>query len=823
MRSMLMRCATLVALGAFISSHAQGQTAAPAQTLPLQLEAIINQKPTGMIIPVMMLQDGSLAVMRGELSAIGIEAPGKGLDTQLIPLTEAGLPYIYDEARQRLYFDVTDTQRSIRIIDARGITQTNPPPTSGWGALLNYTTFASTSTTLGDWQLTPAVANLSADLRMFSPYGLINQTGIIGTTPAYDLWKGTNTSALRLETNYVYADPDTQRMYRAGDIINGSLEWTRSIRMGGLQVQRNFGIRPDIVTAALPSASGSAVVPSSVDVLVNGVRVLTQQVPEGPFRLTNLPIASGNGDVQMVIRDASGRETRSELTLLSGERMLAPGIFDYTLEAGMARKFYALRSNDYDNRPLLSASARYGLHERVTLQSHVETGSGGFNLGAGTIFNVGQLGTINAALSGSSFATGRGAQAYISYALMTSIGVSLSASTQRTFRNYDDLASATAIRWANEAKRTDSFDNPFSSSSTYLFYTHPPKEIHRLSLGSRIPGLGGHASLSFAQITTDPRDQLYASSLPIRNLSRTVSTTYSRPVMFGGNLFITGFGNLSGRKERGLFAGLSFPLGERMQIGGGLQTVSDGQSGSANMGGNIFANKAIGPEIGSYGWSASATGGATSMVSGSASYRTPVGTARVTALQQGNAVNATSLFEGALAFVDGHFAMGPRVDDAFAVIRTDASGVIVRQENNPIGSTTLLGTMLVPSLRSYQRNKIDIDPTTLPSDVSASRTQENIAPTYRSGVALDFRGAQEGIPTLLVVTDGYGRPIDPGSKGLIRDTNTPFVVGFDGKAYIALVQSHHDIEIDLGDRICAGNVQRPSTIGSHQEIPVTCQ
>lgn len=822
MRSKLMACMTLMAFSTLTSTLAHPQET-PKQALPLQLEAIVNQKPTGIIIPVTMLPDGSLAVERAELAAIGIEAPGKGDDRQLVSLRSAGLAYQYDEARQMLYLNVTDHQRLVRVIDARGFSNSPPPPTSGWGALFNYAAFATTSTTIGEWRLTPAVANLSADLRMFSPYGLINQTGIIGTTPAYDLWKSSQTSALRLETSYVYADPDTQRMYRAGDVITGSLEWTRPIRMGGAQVQRNFGIRPDIVTAALPSASGSAAVPSSVDVLVNGVRVMTQQVPEGPFRLTNLPISSSNGDVQMVIRDATGRETRSELLLLSGERMLAPGIFDYTLEAGMARKFYAQRSNEYDSRPLLSASSRYGFHERLTLQNHLEAGSGGFNMGAGALFNAGRLGTINAALSGSSFATGRGAQAYLSYTLLTSIGISFSASTQRTFRKYDDLASATAVRWANEAKKAESFDIPISSSSTYLFYTHPPKEIHRLSVGSHVPGLGGHTSLSFAQITTDPRDQLYASPVQTRNLSRTISATYSRSVLFGGNLFITGFGNVSGRKERGFFAGISFPLGDRGQIGGGLQSVSNGNSGSANLGGNIFASKAIGPEVGSYGWSASATAGATSMVAGSASYRTPVGTARVTGLQQSDAVNATGLFEGSVAFVDGHVAMGPRVEDSFAIIRTDASGVLVRHENNPVGSTTMLGTILVPNLRSYQRNKIDIDPTTLPDDVSTSRTQENIAPAYRSGVALDFRATQDGLPTLLIVTDTLGKPVDPGSKGLIRETNTAFRVGFDGKAYVALAQTSSEIEIDLGERICAAHVQRPLGAQPHQEIAVTCQ
>jgi outer membrane usher protein len=792
-------------------------------SMPLQLEAVINDKPTGLIIPVIKREDGTLAIERVELEEIGVKTPGSESARDYIELQQAGFTHTYDEVRQRINLTLSQEQRLPRVIDVRGELPAQPPVSSGWGALLNYVAFTSSSTITNEWRLTPAITNLSADLRMFSPYGVVTQTGIIGNTPAYDLWKSDHASGLRLETTYSFADPNTQRMYRAGDLITGSLEWTRPMRMGGLQMQRNFALRPDIVTAALPSASGSAAVPSSVDVLVNGVRVLTQQVQEGPFRLTNLPISASNGDVQMVIRDATGRETRTALVLFSSERLLAPGMFDYTMEMGLARKFYSMRSNDYDNRLLFSGSSRYGLYDWMTLQNHAELGSGGGNLGAGIAMSIGRFGTITSAFSASRFGQSSGAQIYLSYAVLTSLGISFSASTQRTFKSYDDLPSATAMRWVKDAHKLDPFDAPVSSSSTYLFYTHPPKEIHRASIGSHVLGLGGHASLAFAQIAADPRDLMVTSPEQVRTLSRTISATYSRAIPFDGNFFVTAFGNVSGRKERGLFAGVSFPLGGRMQIGGGLQTVSNGSSGSANLGGNIFANKPLGLEIGSYGWSASATGGTTSMFAGSASYRSSFGIARVTTLNQNNIMNATAQFEGAVALIDGNIALGSRVDDAFVIVRTDAPDVVVRHENNPIGKTNLLGTMLVPNLRSYQRNKIDIDPMTLPADLITSRTQDIVAPAFRSGIALDFTKPQGKTPTLLIVTGPTGQFVEPGSKGILRANQTSFVVGFDGKAYVSLTDAGNEIEIDLGNRQCRAVVNRPKDASSHQEVPVTCE
>ncbi len=798
-------------------SHVRALAEQP-NLIPLHLEAIVNGTPSGLLIPAFRDQQGSISIARGELNEIGITTPIQGRPSDLINLDQNGIAYRYDEARQQITFMLQDQQRLPKNIDARGA-RAAMQATNDWGALFNYVAFASSSTSLKDWQLAPAVANLASDLRLFSPYGLVTQTGIIGNMPTYDLWREGQVGALRLESTYTFADPDTQRIYRAGDFITGSLEWTRPIRMGGAQVQRNFGLRPDLVTAALPSASGSAAVPSSVDVLVNGVRVMTQQVPEGPFRLTNLPVSSVNGDVQMVVRDATGRETRSTLNLFSSERMLAPGVFDYTLETGFARKFYALRSNDYDDTPLAFGSARYGFNDYATLQGHVEAGAGGGNLGIGVITQAGRFGTLNAAVSGSRFGGATGGQAYLSYMLMTSIGVNFAASTQRTMSNYNDLASATAVRWAQEARRLEIQANPNGLIPSNLVYTHPPKAIHRVTIGSKVPYLEGHASLAFAQITTDPRDFTYSPGT--QSIARTISASYSRNIPYGGTFFASGFGNIAGRRDRGFFAGVSFPIGYDIQVGGGVQGLTDPVSHTSSAGANLYANKPVTSEIGSFGWSANLTRSETQIASGSASYRSSVGTARVTGFQQGNYASGTAQFEGAIALVGGQFGMGPRVQDAFAIVNAGAPDVIVRHENTVVGRTNRFGTLLLPTLRAYEANKIDIDPMSLPPDVVTSRTQEIIAPAFRSGVALDFARPGGAAPVVLVIKGPEGREIEPGSKGRVLESGETFLVGHDGRAYVVIDGAAH-IEIDLGGATCRTKAEIQTSFKLNQEVSLTC-
>src|SRR5436305_422318 len=95
-------------------------------------------------------------------------------------------------------------------------------------------------------------ASATFDARFFSPYGTLSQSAILQSS------LNERFAALRLNTTYTYSDYETMRTYRAGDTINGGMAWTRPIRIGGLQVQRSFGLRPDLVTLPLPAARGTA-------------------------------------------------------------------------------------------------------------------------------------------------------------------------------------------------------------------------------------------------------------------------------------------------------------------------------------------------------------------------------------------------------------------------------------------------------------------------------------------------------------------------------------------------------------------------------------
>ena len=223
------------------------------------------------------------------------------------------------------------------------------------------------------------------------------------------------------------------------------MEWHGRGRfvIGGVQAQSNFGLRPDLITMPLPMLGGTAAVPSTIDVYVNNIKTFSQDVGAGPFSLNNVPIVSGAGNAQLVIRDSSGHETKTTLPFYASPSLLAPGLSSWSLEAGLPRLSFGSASDTYVQSPVGSATLRRGVFDWMTIEGHLEGGTGVVNGGLGAVVKTGNVGVATAALSGSNAFEKSGVQTYLSYE-MRLFGLSINAGSQRTFGTYDDLASVTA-------------------------------------------------------------------------------------------------------------------------------------------------------------------------------------------------------------------------------------------------------------------------------------------------------------------------------------------------------------------------------------------
>lgn len=177
----------------------------------------------------------------------------------------------------------------------------------------------------------------------------------------------------------------------AGDLTTGSLPWSSAVRIGGLQLARNFAVRPDLITYPLPQFSGQAALPSSVDLYINSYKNSTTNINPGPFTLNSVPYINGAGQATVVTTDALGRQVSTTVPFYVASNLLQTGMSDFSISTGLLRRNYGLNSADY-GQWVGSASLRYGVTDWLTLEGRAEGAAELAVGGGGADIRIGQWG-----------------------------------------------------------------------------------------------------------------------------------------------------------------------------------------------------------------------------------------------------------------------------------------------------------------------------------------------------------------------------------------------------------------------------------------------
>jgi outer membrane usher protein len=101
--------------------------------------------------------------------------------------------------------------------------------------------------------------------------------------------------------------------------------WGRSFQLGGLQLGSNFGLKPGWSSQSVPTLSGTAAAPSTVELYINDALRQTQQVGAGPFTIDNLQAPAGAAEARIVVRDILGRETVVVRPFFTSTQLLRDG------------------------------------------------------------------------------------------------------------------------------------------------------------------------------------------------------------------------------------------------------------------------------------------------------------------------------------------------------------------------------------------------------------------------------------------------------------------------------------------------------------------
>ncbi|MBK8084141.1 MAG: fimbrial biogenesis outer membrane usher protein [Devosia sp.] len=742
---------------------------------PLYLDMVINGISRDAVVAFVREADGTWTARPESLreagllpAAVAVRPDGR-IDLGRLP----GVRFVYDEPGQAMRVNAEASARSELVLKATRRPAVALPVESQSGGLLNYAVALNPGYAASAGEFTFGPMSAAFEARAYGPFGVVSHGFVISSNEPSQVY--------RQQSSWRFAQPEAGWRFIAGDLVTGSLGWTRPTRLGGLQVQNDFALQSDVVTFPVPGMSGSAALPSTAEVWVNGVRRYSASVPDGPFVIEDLPLDSGPGTASLVVRDAMGQAVTITRPFYVARELLRTGLLDYSFEVGHARIGMATDTDHYDDAAMASASLRYGLADWLTLEGHAEGGGGLFNLGGGLTTSLLDRGVLQVAVSGSVTDEGGGYQAFGAIGLDV-LGVPVRARLQGTFGAYHDIGSFTYRDAENgESGGVPRFLAQLSASV--------PTPIEKLRL-----------NLSFAELQRSEDEH-----------QRLLGVSLSQP-LWGGGLTASGTWDLIDDDYR-LLLGYSWQVSEDKRAS--ISTSADdtrlhtlAQVGTATSETSSDAS-----------WRLGYSGGERSRVSADLKARFPALRAEASIGYDGEFVSGSALFSGAIVANAAGILFASPISDAFAVVDAGYAGVPVLVENKVVGATGSDGRLVVPTLRGLEANRIGIDPAGLPLDAMVLATRRDIRPADGSGVVVAL-GAPGGGSALVTFRDGDGVLLPVGATGRAGAAGPEFMIGYDGMAYLVGLADANRIEIDLGDgRRCVAELGFSADPGQQTTIP----
>jgi outer membrane usher protein len=624
----------------------------------------------------------------------------------------------------------------------------------------------------------------SSTLSAYTELRAFNDDGVFSSTA---LWQANDTNgngwqdhSVRLDTNWTESFPDSLLTLKFGDTLTGALSWTRSTRIAGVQLGTNFALQPYLVTTPLPSFFGSAILPSAIQLYINGVRQYSGNVPAGPFQLNTIPTISGAGNAQVVMVNALGQATTVNFSLYDEHQLLQQGLSDWSGEFGVVRENYGIDSFDYGHDPIGSGTWRYGVTNNFTAEAHGEATYGLTNGGVGGDWLLGSAGgVLSATLAGSENAGQRGVQYGLGYSWNNN-RFNFSISGTRASNNYRDVAT--------------------------LYGSPPPALTAQALVGYNTDHLG-----SFGMSYLDLR-------YPQQSATRYASAYWFKSAGQHLSFNLSFNDDLNNSSNRSIFLVATLTLDHNISVSGGIQREGNHTGFVAD------ASQSL-PSQGGFGWRTSLSegnnqNGGTGELDYLGRYgQVEAGLSSVDGTRYGYA-DAT----GSLVLMGGEVFAARQITDGFAVVSTDGiANVPVKLENNPIGTTDSHGLLLITPLNAYQNNQVSIDPMDLPADVRIARVQTLATPSDRSGILVRFGITPVNAASLILVNID-GKPLPVGSQVRAHDQQgEPALVGFDGAVYMDTLKLHNVLDVETPNGHCQVRFDYHKHDGSIPQIgPLRC-
>ncbi|WP_157040182.1 fimbria/pilus outer membrane usher protein [Polaromonas naphthalenivorans] len=613
--------------------------------------------------------------------------------------------------------------------------QTEPPPRPQPGVLLNYDLSVAHGGSGG-----PLTSGALLEAVVFSRFGNLVSSALV-------LDDGLRRHATRLDTFWRYDLPQRMETLVVGDAVGVGGGWSRPARYGGIRWGRDFGMRPGFVTLPQLTLNGEAALPSTVEVLVNNARRLSQPMPSGPFELSNVPIVTGAGEINLVVRDLLGRETVIRQSYYASPRLLAPGLSDFSFEAGWLRTGYGESSAYGDS--FGAATWRQGLSRSLTGEGRVELQAKRRAAGVELAGLLGDWAAGRVALAASNSST----QGMAEHGHLLQLGVERSTPRGGGALQYEHASRGFA---------------PFGEAIGPMAVAQRARARWLASLGGAVwgPVSGG---LSYVSQTRWDGDRV-----------KTAGLSFNLPLWQRASLSLSLNKRLDGDGAWRAGLSLSLPLDNGISTSARVETASSSRATGAV---SASRNPPAGPGL---GWRVEGSTQESQRARGGVQYNTSQ--AEFAADVVSDATGQLAVRAGARGTL-GLLASMPFASRAvgqgsFAVVDAGGlAGVPVMRSHQVVAVTDSRGLAFVPGLLPWQQNQIEIDPVDLPLDVEVGNMVQQVTPYPGSGSVVMF-AVRRTRQALVVLHQPDGAPVPVGSKVRLLPDGPEFMAGRRGEVWL---------------------------------------
>jgi len=570
---------------------------------------------------------------------------------------------------------------------------------------------------------------------------------------------------------YTYAQRDLPGMnanltlgeaYRGGDVF-------RSVALKGVMLNSDSGMLPDVQQNYSPVVRGVAFSRARLEIRQGGFPIYATYVSAGPFEIDDLNTGGGSGELEIILTEADGQVRHFTQPYATLGNLLRENTWKYSAAIG---RYNA--TGHIDDPVLWQGTLAAGMGWGATLYGGLQVSDyyQATNLGAGK--DLGAIGALALDVTRSSAevdAQESSAVQGTSYAIK--YGKTFDSRTSLRFAGY--RYSTEGYRDFDEAVRQRSLDSTFKGSRR-----------SRLE-ASVYQGLGQQSSLNL----TLSQEDFWRSDQQLRQFqfnfnTRHQSVNYS---LYAGQ-------SLRSRQQssdRQMGLSVSFPLdfGHTNSVSLDLQKTGKTLSQRASLTGNADQNR-LGYRAGIVNEDDRQQSAEFSM-----SYQMPVGNFGA-GLNYGNAYRNVSVnAAGAVVMHGDGIEFGPYLGETAGLIEVPGVknvGIV----SAPGIRTNERGYALVPYLRPYRVNPIELDTDQLGPDIELDNGTTQVVP--RRGALVKHTFAARTVQRVLITGTFNGRPLPFGAQVKDAQGETLAIVGQGGLAMLGTDGNPQTLAVAWGEK-----------------------